>query len=400
MCEKFQNQNKPFNASSLFDNLILNTTGGLLSTHALPESLSERSERKELGAHSVDTANKVAAFTFECGVSLPCLYSNNSIENENKENSESDYQAAIIETLHLSTAHKKSATALAWNIESLANEYGIERLGFLTLTFPDHVTDPREAQRRFNSFVTNFLGKRYPVRIRVYERTKSNRIHYHLIVVLNSDIRSGFDFKQAQKKIYKSASQALRDEWSFLRESAHKYGFGRTELLPIKSTAEGVSRYVGKYISKTIDNRQEEDKGFRLVEYSRAARTVSSKFSFNSHGSRLWRMKLKTFQLVVSHMKGYNVPFENFKKVLGAKWAYANRDFIFNLPILVQNDLSELLESFIDFSKRGEVAPLDYVISVLQSRSIPQQVFNDVYFSRYLNYKSEFKNQKPLIKGK
>lgn len=365
--------------------------GGFVPAHACCDASALESKRRE-------RSNRASIAS-----PLPCLYSNNFTEvkfDAPTLSSESDYQAAIIETLPLSTVHKKSATALAWNIESLVSKYGIERLGFLTLTFPDHVTDPKEAQRRFKSWISHALGERYCVRIRVYERTKSNRIHYHLIVVLSSDIRTGFDFKQAEKRIYTSASQALRDEWAFLRESAPKYGFGRTELLPIKSTAEGISRYVGKYISKTMDNRKDEDKGFRLVEYSRAARTVSSKFSFNTHGSRLWRMKLKTFQLIVSHMKGYDVPFERFKDVLGAKWAYANRDFIFNLPLFVQDSSKELLSSFVDFSKRGETSPRDYLMSVLQSRSIPQEVFDEVYFSRYQNFKSDFRNKKPMIKGK
>ena len=62
--------------------------------------------------------------------------------------------------------------------------YGIERLGFLTLTFADHVTDAREAQRRFHSLATHVLNTRYRARwIRVLERHESGRIHYHLIVV-------------------------------------------------------------------------------------------------------------------------------------------------------------------------------------------------------------------------
>jgi hypothetical protein len=42
---------------------------------------------------------------------------------------------------------------------------------------------------------------------------------------------------------------------------APKYGFGRTELLPIKKTAEGVAKYVGKYVAKHIGQRLPADKG-------------------------------------------------------------------------------------------------------------------------------------------
>ena len=43
---------------------------------------------------------------------------------------------------------------------------------------------------------------------------------------------------------------------------------------PIKSTSEGISKYVGKYIGKHMESRLDEDKGARLVEYSRGARGV------------------------------------------------------------------------------------------------------------------------------
>jgi hypothetical protein len=64
---------------------------------------------------------------------------------------------------------------------------------------------------------------------------------------------------------YRSASDYLRREWKFWRVTAPKYGFGRTELLPIKRTAEGVASYVAKYIAKHIGQRLPADKGARLV---------------------------------------------------------------------------------------------------------------------------------------
>ncbi|MDE4694551.1 hypothetical protein, partial [Klebsiella pneumoniae] len=38
------------------------------------------------------------------------------------------------------------------------------------------------------------LASRYRAYIRVMEPMKSGRIHYHLLVALDSDIRTGFDF--------------------------------------------------------------------------------------------------------------------------------------------------------------------------------------------------------------
>ena len=268
----------------------------------------------------------IAKNEFSESSALPCLFSNNSITKEEAntpETLDSTVSALVPDSLKLSTQQKKSATALAWNVEALAKKYGIERLGFLTLTFEkngsDFLTDGHEAQRRFNSLVTNVFRDRYPERIRVRERHKNGAIHYHLLIVLPHDIRTCFDFDGVANRDYSTASDYLKKEWAFLRKTMKSYGFGRSELLPIKSTSEGISRYVGKYLSKNVQTRTEGDKGFRLVEYSRESRAVSTRFNFNTHGARLWRFKLYSFHLVTSHILGYSVPFDKFKQVLGSR---------------------------------------------------------------------------------
>ena len=147
-------------------------------------------------------------------------------------------------------------------------KYSLERLGFLTLTFAQDIKDPIEAQRRFNSLATHVLRDRYADYIRIWERTKKGRIHYHLLVVLPEDIRTGFSFVEAEFGVYTSAPKALRSEWAFWRSTAKEYGFGRTELLPIRSTAEGIARYVGKYISSTWRNVRN---GIRASDWSSTA---------------------------------------------------------------------------------------------------------------------------------
>lgn len=235
-----------------------------------------------------------------------------------------------------STQHKKSTVALAWNVQNLAEKWGLEKLGFLTLTFRDKVLDPHEAQRRFNSLKTNVLAKRYPAVIRVWERTKAGRIHYHLLVVLDQDIRTGVDFKAIANGDYRSAGKVLRAEWAYWRKTAPNYGFGRTELLPVKSTAEGIARYVGKYISKHMSARDECDKGFRLVEYSRGARMASTRFAWATEGGKYWRTKLALFSRLVGAMHGREegIPFGELKNYLCPSWAYKYREFIAELPIV------------------------------------------------------------------
>jgi hypothetical protein len=220
----------------------------------------------------------------------------------------------------LTGGHKRTAFVLASEIQALAADFGIERLGFLTLTFADHVTDIREAQRRFNSLNSNVLKARYRRAIGVWERQNNRRIHFHLVVVLSADIRTGFDFAGIAKRDYRSASPALRAEWAFWRQTARSYGFGRTELLPVKSTAEGIARYVGKYVSKHIGERSESDKGARVVRfigYKPGDRKFCSRFAWNTDNSWLWRQKVQAF----SARHGL-WSYRHLTQIFGKRWAF------------------------------------------------------------------------------
>ena len=257
---------------------------------------------------------------------LPCLSSNNSIGEGSS--------AALRAALSMKQQHKKSACALAWNVQYLAEQFGLERLGFLTLTFADHVLDPHEAQRRFNSLNTNILASRYEARVRVFERQKSGRIHYHLLVVLPFDARTGVDFAQLGDGNWKTASQDLRNEWAYWRKTAKLYGFGRTELMPIRSTEEGIGRYVGKYIGKHHSCRKEEDRGVRLVQYSTKARMARTRFGWCTGGAAEWRSKVRIFAQIVSEKSGQPVnDISDLAKRLGPHWAHHYRELIAGLPV-------------------------------------------------------------------
>ena len=238
----------------------------------------------------------------------------------------------------LTGPHKKVASALSWNIAHLCKKYGIERVGFLTLTFADHVLDVREASRRYNSLHSNVLAKRYAACIRVLERQKSGRIHYHLLVVLPDDIRTGVDFDAFASRRYTSAGSHLRREWAFWRHTAPAYGFGRTELMPVKSNGDALGQYVGKYIGKHIGQREERDKGVRLVSYSGDARMATSKHSAYTTNPDQWRGKVCTFVRQVEAFERQKNPharirgMDDLAFVLGKRWAYHWRDYIFSLP--------------------------------------------------------------------
>lgn len=234
----------------------------------------------------------------------------------------------------LSSAHKKTAQALAWNVAYLGEKYGAENLGFLTLTFRDHVTCVREASRRFNSFATNVLKKRYSEYIRVLERQASGRIHYHLLVVLDEDIKTGFDFAAVANNDYSSAGKRIRLEWAFLRKTAPLYRFGRTELMPVKSNSDALAQYVGKYIGKHFNSRKDEDKGARLVSYSSGARMASSRYSATTKYGTEWRQKLYRFVLLTRAMHPQEPinSFASLRRIYGPNWGYKFRDFIMALP--------------------------------------------------------------------
>jgi len=231
----------------------------------------------------------------------------------------------------LSAGHRKTAFALKFNVLWLIERFGLERIGFLTLTFARHVVSFKEAQKALHSLMTGVLKQRYPEYIIVMERMTSKRIHYHLLVVMAGDIRTGFDFAAVKRGDYRSASDYLRREWKFWRQTAPKYGFGRTELLPIKKTAEGVAKYVGKYVAKHIGQRLPEDKGARLVRYSKASSRVGTRFAWGSPGAWMWRSKLGAFCQSL-HLNSDN--YQTFlKEWFGRNWVYHLRPLIQSIKL-------------------------------------------------------------------
>jgi hypothetical protein len=157
-------------------------------------------------------------------------------------------------------------------IGGMCVRHGVERIGFLTFTFADDVRTISEAQKRFNSMNSNALNGRYAEWLGVVQRHKDNRIHFHLVVAMRHDIRTGFDFEAVKARDYTSASAYLRAEWAFLRKHLPEYSFGRHELLPIR-IADGFGRYVARYVGRAGNTRQDE-KGARLVRFSKSFQRV------------------------------------------------------------------------------------------------------------------------------
>ena len=261
---------------------------------------------------------------------LPSLRINNSNESQKE-----DEKREVL----IPSWVRKSEFIVKSNLSAMVEKHGIDRIGFLTLTFADDVQNHKEATKRFNSLNAGVLDERYLDWIRVSERTKKGRWHFHLVVVCKQDIRRGVDFEAIKNRNYKSASPALRSEWAFWRNTAKRYGFGRSELLPVKKTGQALANYVAKYISKGFAFRRFEDKGMRLVSYSRKARVCGSRFSFFSLKAFMWRKKVAAWvagydsafaQVAVSNGFSELAPlsYDEIPKIFGKRWAYQYRDEI------------------------------------------------------------------------
>lgn len=247
---------------------------------------------------------------------LPCLYSNNANEKWNYV--------------------RKVAHCVRENIERMCREVGLDNLGFLTLTFPDNVTCFKEAYKRFNSFRAGYLSKCSWVTdyFLVKERQSRGAWHYHLLVNSPYNLRSGFDWSEYDNDIYRSANENLRAIWAELRSVLPKYNFGRHELTPIRTNAEGISSYMAKYLIKGFGNRLPGDKGMRLFSCSRKMVMSTPKFSWLSEGSRLWRSNVQLLANYVVHTDDYYDISERF----GNRWAFHLRDSITNIREILRLD--------------------------------------------------------------
>lgn len=297
--------------------------------------------------------------TPKAGVSLPCLDRNNCTGADGSIVPLPVYKGldGVLpvgkreklddNTNDFSTAHKKSEFCLFKNVESFIEHFGIEYCGFLTLTFEDQCNDRKESQRRFHSLNKNFISKHFVGYIKVMERMKSGAIHYHLIVACKHKIRRNFNFQQVKNRNYSSACLELRQLWKLMRDNLSKYGFGRAELMPVKTNSKGLAKYVSKYISKHINNRLPEDKGARLVQTSLDKtyrwKIATSNFAFVSFGSQQWRSCLSRWCTSINNgIKSYalrrfglllpDIDHTNYSEILtevyGCKWAYFHRDHI------------------------------------------------------------------------
>lgn len=301
---------------------------------------------------SAEHENGALAAAPAAAAPLPCLRGNNSIDEPEDDPDEERPRGPSIE---VSKGAFKTEFCLKENIRLAVERYGIGHFAFFTPTFARPVYCPKAAQKRLNSLLTNIIRPRYGDRyIAVFERHESGAIHFHFIVWMEKDIRSGFnwdrareayaaakrrDFAQARKLWAAAAAQAehgafLRGEWAFWRGVRERYRWlGRCELLPIRSTAEAVAKYTGGYIAKHMQNRRPEDKGVRLVRCGKGMRSVNSRIAFTSPKARLYRRKLAAFVAQPRIQAAGVREYGDLKRVFGKRWGY------FLLPAILEMEL-------------------------------------------------------------
>jgi hypothetical protein len=111
-----------------------------------------------------------------------------------------------------------------------------------------------------------------------------------------------------------------------------RYGFGRHELMPIRTTSSGMANYVGKYIGKHLEGRKETDKGWRLVAYGSPARVARTRFSWAmQQRAYQWRLGCRALAGMVEDSRGLrrgSVSSTGLAYVLGKRWAYEWRETI------------------------------------------------------------------------
>ena len=254
------------------------------------------------------------------GAPLPCLYSNNVTEGEAK------CQAVQGLAAILTPYHKRQAHVLFDNVQRLISwAPSIGHIGFLTITTPDNCRESDEFRQRWRSFVSHFFGPctEFGHWLAVYERQRRGAWHLHLLVIVAQDIRSGVDWAEFERGIYRSASPYLRSLWALLRGRCAAFGFGRHELLPVRSNPEAMARYVGKYIGKHMGQRKPEDKGKRLISASTGWPKSSTRFAWHTEGAQIWRRNLGR---LAAHL---GLPdMSAFCDRYGSSWAYHLADVI------------------------------------------------------------------------
>ena len=273
---------------------------------------------------------------------LPCQYNDNCIEKRKER------QAALRK---LSPNQKHIRHKMIMGIEWMVKKHGIERVGVLTLSFGvpgtgrgsqetrklrEQAKERGFVQKRWHSFRTNVVAKRYENWVCVFEQHRDGVWHIHVVVATQEDVRTGTDIETLSN--YKLPywmrrgkhlrNEALAAEWKALRQVACKYRFGRVELLPVKKSAAAVAFYLGDYLVKTYE-RLSQGQRYRLVRFSRGInQVIAPKFTIHGLGQLIYRTRLR----IAARMLNFQ-EYEDFAEYFGKRWHYLLKNAIAWIPV-------------------------------------------------------------------
>jgi len=189
----------------------------------------------------------------------------------------------------MQTNHHKSALAMELACEKLIgmccdgtlDHDAFMHTAVMTLTFTQAEYSWKAAKQELQKLLKT-LQRRYGDDFRyvwVQERHQSGGIHFHVLLTLPFDCRTGSDIHTLLrwKEIEENAfacdrikdclpflNDSLRDELIELRKILPRYGIGRFDILPILTDSESVIAYLKKGIRRHLSVRHVEDKGARL----------------------------------------------------------------------------------------------------------------------------------------
>jgi hypothetical protein len=193
---------------------------------------------------------------------------------------------------------RKGRFSAEMNILGYIREHGENNVAELVVTASDCLSS-KEFQKKWHSFLTGFLKKRFPSGMWTRERQpRSGNWHAHCAVKLGRDIKTSFPIAEVEAGDYRNVQPWIRALWRELREGAVAYGLGRISLLPIKKTGPAAARYFVKYLAKAHGSvKSGGEEHCRLFGMWGTKRWCYPKFSWVS--SRIFRRRLTWYAIEV-----------------------------------------------------------------------------------------------------
>lgn len=288
---------------------------------------------------------------------LPCLSYNNCTETVYAEGTKVPFDA----DKGRANAGRKLAFQAVGLVGDFVAFWGHEHVAMWTITTED-IPNPREFAKRWHSLRTHELGwlKGY---LRFLEPQQRGAPHYHILAAVEWDLKpTEFDWvsyqqtcrqrckasgafletreqyaarrktkewRDARARYVASCPKETRAIWGELNAVLPRYGFGRSELLPLRDKT-GAAVYTGGYLRTGVQHRFGEWKGARLIEADRVTsqlwRNHGRQFMFNQTAERIWRYQLATWARMVGC-----ADLDDVAHKFGPKWCFHHRDRIMQI---------------------------------------------------------------------